>query len=42
MTENEDLNILIEEVKRLIGTARPSDVQVVYRYLITSLIRSEN
>lgn len=42
MTENEDLNILIEEVKRLIGTAKPSDVQVVYRYLITSLIRSEN
>lgn len=42
MMENEELDILIGEVKRLIDTAKPSDVQVVYRYLITSLIRPEN
>lgn len=42
METNEELGILIEEINRLIGTAKPSDVQVVYRYLITSVIRSEN
>lgn len=40
MNEKEERKILIEEIERLIKTASFGDVQVVYRYLISSVINS--